>query len=87
MCDTFRVYVNGQESAFPDQVRKSADITELIREGTNSLEIVVTSNLYNCLFTEGMTGLGLPLPYFPRNYGLWPEEGKPVRLEWLPAQE
>ncbi len=87
VCDTFRVYVNGQESAFPDQVKKSADITELIREGTNSLEIVVTSNLYNCLFTEGMTGLGLPLPYFPRNYGLWPEEGKPVRLEWLPEQE
>ena len=45
--DTFIVRVNGEEADFPDQVRKLVDITTLIREGENKIEICVVSTLHN----------------------------------------
>ena len=79
--DTFRVRVNGIEADFPDQVMKRVDITGLIRFGTNALEIEVTSNLYNRLFHEGMQGFGgMPMPYVPRDYGVWATAEKQIYL-------
>jgi len=73
--DTFEVFVNGKETEFPDQVMKRVDITELLEEGLNEIKVVVVSNLYNCLFHENMTGVAsLPIPYSPKNYGIWETE-------------
>lgn len=80
VCDTFRVRINGIEADFPDQVMKEAEVTDLLREGENTLEVIVTSNLYNRLVEEGMIWKGRMLPYTPKDYGIWETEGKPIRL-------
>lgn len=78
--DTFSVKVNDIQAEFPDQVLKRLDITEQLQEGKNKLEVRVTSNLYNRVFQKDMTCWGMPIPYIPRNYGIWEEEGKHVVL-------
>lgn len=78
--DTFRVFVNGEESEFPDQVMNTVDVTELLKDGRNEIKVVVTSNLYNRLFHENMTAFGMPVPYCPRKYGIWESEGKKIAL-------
>ena len=80
VADTFSVKVNGKESDFPDQVMKRVDITDLILQGKNSLEITVTSNLYNRFFHEGMTDHGVPLPYIPRDYGIWESDDRDIGI-------
>ncbi len=74
--DTFAVWVNGYPADFPDQAMKRIDITELLHNGRNTLKIVVTSNLYNRLFSKGAA----KLPYLPRDYGIWESEYKKVEL-------
>lgn len=72
--DTFRVWVNGHMADFPDQVLKEVDITELLREGENHIEIVVTANLYNRLVgakkDEPDLFFRIPIPYEPKRYGI-----------------
>ncbi len=79
--DTFHLKVNGQDTPFPDQVMKRVDLTGLLQTGRNDLEIEVTSNLYNRLFT------GEPIPYIMespkrivRQYGIKETENKKIRL-------
>lgn len=79
--DTFAVCVNGCETRFPDQVLKQVEVGDLLRTGENTLEVRVTSNLYNRLFEEDMSCWGFPLPYKARKYGIWEEPGKTVYLE------
>ncbi|MDO5423706.1 MAG: glycosyl hydrolase [Eubacteriales bacterium] len=84
VCDTFRVWVNGAETAFPDQVRKEADVTAWLREGENQIQVLVTSNLYNRRLAEPQDlGIPLKIPYNPKNYGIWETEGKPCVLKWI----
>lgn len=78
--DTFTVKVNGRETEFPDQVMKRVDITEFVGSGDNFLEAIVTSNLYNRLFHENMITFGIPVPYLPRDYGIWETKGKKIAL-------
>ena len=80
VCDTFQVRVNGKEADFPDQVMKEVEITELLLDGENALEVVVTSNLYNRLQTEGIVWKENALPYSPKDYGIWSTEEKPICL-------
>lgn len=73
--DTFHVCVNGFRAEFPDQVLKETDITELITEGANKLQIIVVSNLYNCLLgperDKNDAYFKRPIPYIPKDYGIW----------------
>ncbi len=78
--DTFTVWVNGYPADFPDQVMKRVDITGLLHKGRNTLKVVVTSNLYNCVFSEYMGKKHPALSYLPRNYGIWESEYKKVGL-------
>lgn len=80
VCDTFTLCVNGTAAPFPDQVQKQADVTGLLHAGENTLEVTVVSNLYNRLADKTATLYGVPLPYFPRDYGLWETESKPIFL-------
>ena len=80
VCDTFRVQINGIETDFPDQVMKEADVTEFIQAGENTLEVIVTSNLYNKLFEEPIVWKGMCLPYTPKDYGIWETKEKPICL-------
>ena len=80
VCDTFRVRINGIETDFPDQVMKEADVTEFIQASENTLEVIVTSNLYNKLFEEPISWRGTRLPYTPKDYGIWEMKEKPVCL-------
>ena len=70
VCDTFTVKVNGKVSPYPDQVMKRADLTGLVKEGENTIEIEVVSNLYNKLQNEGDGIFDLRPPYVPRDYGI-----------------
>ena len=82
VCDTVRVRVNGMEAPFPDQVMNRVDLTGLVRGGRNTLEIRVTSNLYNQLLHDYVVpGLGFPMPYHPKNYGIYEAEGKKIHLQ------
>lgn len=81
--DTFTVSVNGMMADFPDQVMKRTDITELLREGTNQLQIEVVSNLYNRLFDENTSVGDSKMPYLPRNYGIWEGEEKKIQLIYV----
>ena len=81
VADTFIVYINGKKAAFPDQVMKRVDITEFVRTGENEIRVIVTTNLYNKLFYEGMTTFGLPVAYLPRDYGIWETENKKICIE------
>ena len=81
--DTFAVTVNGSDADFPDQVMKRVDITELVREGKNSITVTVVSNLYNALFYEGITTFGLPVVYLPRDYGIWETEDKKICVKMI----
>ena len=77
VCDTFRVRVNGAEAGFPDQVMKRVDITELVHEGENTLEVRVVSNLYNRLpVTESGLEFPFPVHFIPKDYGIRETEGK-----------
>ena len=83
VCDTFKVFVDGEESLFPDQVMKRVDITPLIHEGRNELKIEVVSNLYNALFYEGIRFGPVQLQYLPRDYGVWETESKKIQCYWM----
>lgn len=78
--DTFAVWVNDILADFPDQVMKQVDITDLLHDGKNTVKVVVTSNLYNRLFTENIEYKNSVLPYLPRDYGIWESEYKKVEL-------
>lgn len=73
--DSFRVWVNGVEAPFPDQVLNKTELTGLLHPGKNELQVLVTSNLYNKLCRPIHT------PYFtlelqPRDYGIWEDNGE-----------
>lgn len=74
--DTFRVWVNDCPARFPDQVMKRVDITELLHKGRNRRKVVVSSNLYNRIFTEDIGSELTGLTYLPRDYGIWESEHK-----------
>ncbi len=80
--DTFHLRINGQKAPFPDQVMKHVDLTGLLVQGKNSLEIEVTSNLYNRLFTEEAVSspFAPKLPILTRSYGIRETEEKKIRL-------
>ncbi|MBR2264230.1 MAG: hypothetical protein IJ917_07830, partial [Firmicutes bacterium] len=80
--DTFHVRINGLKAPFPDQVMKRVDLTGLLVQGQNQLEIEVTSNLYNKLFTEeAISSPYAPkLPILTRSYGIRETEGKKIRV-------
>lgn len=80
VCDTFTVLVNGNRTPYPDQVMKRADLTGLLKEGNNTLQIEVVSNLYNALFHENVYVGNDKMPYLPRDYGIWEEEGREICL-------
>lgn len=78
VCDTFHVKINGEEAHFPDQVLKQVDITELLHSGKNTVEVTVTSNLYQKFFYNGFTCMGMPVPYVPKDYGIiYSENNRP----------
>jgi alpha-L-rhamnosidase len=78
--DTFRVWVNDNPAVFPEQDMKRVDITNLLHNGKNLIKIVVTSNLYNRLFSAKIKEENPKLSYLPRNYGIWESEGKKTEL-------
>ena len=81
--DTFTVRVNGEGTAFPDQVMKRADLTNLVRPGRNEIEIRVVSELHNRLMPEALREEipGMPaIPFIPRKYGIFPHDGKSMEL-------
>lgn len=80
VCDTVSVRVDGVTAPFPDQVMKRVDLTELLHDGVNELELTVTSNLYNRLQEPGVEIMGEAVPYVPRDYGVWEEPGHPLAL-------
>lgn len=77
--DTFRVWVNDCPADFPEQDMKRVDITNLLLTGKNSIKVVVTSNLYNRLFSKKIKKEN-KLSFLPRNYGIWESEGKKIEL-------
>ncbi len=83
VCDTFTVKVNGKKAPFPDQVMKRVELTGLLCEGRNELEIIVVSGLYNKVFPGNRQIQRIPSVYIPRNYGIWEENGKKVQLKIL----
>ncbi len=78
--DTFRVWLNGKQADFPDQVMKQVDITELLQEGRNEIKVMVTGNLYNKVYPNHPNKAVHDRPYRARDYGIWETEGKKVRL-------
>ena len=80
VCDTFRVWVNGEETDFPDQVLKEVEVTEQLKNGTNELQVIVTGNLYNRLLKDGINWKNIAIPYVEKNYGITQTEGKQVCL-------
>lgn len=78
--DTFTVWINDYPADFPDQVMKRVDITGLLHAGKNTLKVVVSSNLYNRLFSKNIENKRPALPYLPRNYGIWESEYKKIEL-------
>lgn len=78
--DTFRVWLNGKQADFPDQVMKQVDITELLQEGRNEIKVMVTGNLYNKVYPNHPNKAVHDRPYRMRDYGIWETEGKKVRL-------
>lgn len=78
--DTFRVWVNGNATDFPDQILKEVDVTELVKDGTNELKIEVTSTLYNCingpLRNTPDAFFKRPLFYSPKKYGIWNDKNR-----------
>ncbi len=82
--DTFAVRINGAEAPFADQVTKRADLTGLVHEGENALEITVVSELHNRLLgpmSNNKPVEGMPAaPYIARDYGMVPKEDKPLRI-------
>lgn len=83
VCDTFRVKVNGVEADFPDQVKKETDITRLLQEGENVLEVTVTSNLYNKVVgaakDEADFVFQTVMPFTQKSYGMWGKCGIEIR--------
>lgn len=72
VCDSFHVLVNGEPAAFPDQVRKEADILANLKEGDNIIRVVVTSNLYNCCIQKaGESRMPFQVPVSMKDYGMW----------------
>lgn len=47
LCDTFKIYINGKETDYPDQDLKLCDVTDMLHAGSNDIVIEVVSNLYN----------------------------------------
>lgn len=80
VCDTFQVWINDKKADFPDQVMKEVDVTNLLIEGKNELQVIVYSNLYNRLLEEGMVWKGNAIPYTEKKYGICETEEKPVCL-------
>ena len=78
--DTFTVRVNGREAPFPHQDTKCADLTGLLKEGENRLEVTVVSSLYNRARSEEDRIYGYPLPWFPESYGMSEGNGKQVGI-------
>lgn len=79
VCDTFSVKINGRMSAFPDQTKKQVDITALLREGHNDVEITVYSTLRNALlkdFADSPKGPQGRLDTAPQKYGVWRDNGE-----------
>ena len=77
VCDTFTVKVNGTSASFPDQVMKEVDITQLLHEGINELEVCVVGNLFNRMQKDMcIPGTSIPMPYTPKPYGIREKEGK-----------
>lgn len=72
--DTFRVWVNGIEADFPDQVLKEAELSGLVKAGENYLEIAVVSNLYNALVKEHTDDQGKRIVRISKDYGIWDTE-------------
>lgn len=83
VCDTFRVKVNGVEADFPEQVKKETDITRLLQEGENVLEVTVTSNLYNKVVgaakDEADFVFQTVMPFTQKSYGMWGKCGIEIR--------
>ena len=84
VCDTFTVKINGEDTVFPDQVMKEVEITDLVREGRNEIEVCVVSNLFNRL-QKGLCipGTEFPMPYRPKPYGIHEREGRNCCLRIL----
>lgn len=78
--DTFRVWVNGKETDFPDQVLKKVEISDLICHGENELKIEVVSNLYNALVLDHKGWNGYHVSRIPKNYGIWDEINDPCSI-------
>ena len=64
---TVRLTVNGQ-NAYIDMESCTADITKYVKAGENTIEVRVTTSLWNALITEGLTD----------KYSGTDEEGNPV---------
>ena len=78
--DTFTVRVNTKEAPFPHQDTKTADLTGLLKEGMNRIEVTVVSSLSNRARSEEDRIYGYPLPYLPESYGMYEGEEKKVRI-------
>ena len=63
--------------------QQALELTGLLREGRNELEIQVVSNLYNKVFPGNKKEQRLPAVYLPGNYGIWETDYKKVQLKIL----
>ena len=63
--------------------QQALELTGLLREGRNELEIQVVSNLYNKVFPGNKKEQRLPSVYLPGNYGIWETDYKKVQLKIL----
>ncbi len=83
--DTLLVSVNGKELAGFDQVFRRADITELVKDGENRIEVRVVTNLHARL-TESFNPKDYEnIPFCPpsmeHRFGLFEEPGFPIGVE------
>lgn len=83
ICDTFNLQINGKMTEFPDQVFNKVDISELVVDGRNDFIIIVTTNLYNKIFSSKVDENYPNLKYIPRDYGIWESEDREIFIQLI----
>ena len=62
---------------FGYDMMKEVDVTGILHEGINELEVCVVGNLFNRMQKDTcIPGTPIPMPYTPKPYGIRETEGK-----------
>ncbi len=82
--DTFTLRINGREVPGCDQVFRRVDISDYVRNGDNSIEVSIVTNLNACLTEsfapERFQGLPFGMPSLDHRYGMWKSPDFPVGI-------